>query len=331
MNALNRIVVAAVASGSLMLGSLEAPAQQPYPSKPIRVIIPTVAGGSADNMIRAVGQAFAERNGQPFLIESRPGANSIIAAETCAKAAADGYTFCLLTRSTISLNPSLYAKKLPYDPGTSFEPITGLVIGQEVLVLHPSIPANTTGELVAYSKQHPEKINYASSGIGSNAHLMMERFKRHIGGQFTHIPYKGASQGPQAFAAGDVQLMYLGVGNPGVLAQIRAGKSNALLVSGDRRIPSLPNVPTFVEAGYRGFDAPNWFGTFAPAGTPKNIVAKLASEMTAIVRSPAFGDKFLAPSGYHGFGGTPEEFARFLAEDRKSGAALVKFSGARLD
>lgn len=314
---------------ALVCASPAAKAQN-YPTKPIRVINITAAGGPTDLMARALGQAFAERNTQNFVVENRPGANSIIAAEACAKAPPDGYTICILPKSAISLNPSLY-RKLPYDAERSFEPITNLVVGQQVLVLHPSIPANSFKELVAYSKQYPNKVNYASSGIGSNVHVTMERMKLETGASFTHIPYKAASEPPQAFERGDVHLMYLIIGIPGVMEQIKSGQAKPLFTSGDTRSPILPNVPTFAEVGFAGFDARNWFGMFAPAGTPREIIARLSAELVAILRTPAFRDKILAPVGFEAIGGTPEEFARFVAEDRKRGAELVAISGARLD
>ncbi len=305
-------------------------AQQGYPAKPIRVINSTAAGGVIDIMVRGLGQAFAERTGQNFVVENRIGANAIIPSEACAKAPPDGYTLCLLPKTAVSLNPSLYTR-LPYDPARSFEPITQLVVSQEVLVINPSIPANGLKELVDYSRQNPDRINYASSGIGSNVHLTMERLKLRTGASLTHIPYKGASEAPQAFLSGAVQLMYLIIGNPGVVEQIKAGQSRALVVSGEARSPLLPSVPTFTEAGYPGIESPNWFGMFAPAGTPKDIVSKLGGDITSIIRSAPFREKNLAPRGFQAVGGTPEEFGRFLAEDRKRGAELVKISGAKLD
>ena len=325
-----RFVIAAVLVSGLFIDFPGAFAQQGYPGRPIRVIHPLPAGGVIDLFLRGLSQAFAERNGQNFLIESRPGANSIIAAETCAKATADGYAICILAKTTVSLNPSLYAK-LSYDPVKSFEPITQLVVSQEVLVVSPSLPVSTFRELVDYSRQHPGKINYASSGVGSNVHLTLERVKHQTGANFTHIPYKGAADTTQAFLSGDVHIMYLIIGNPGVVAQVQSGQSRALLVSGEARSPLLPGVPTFAEAGFANMDAPNWFGMFAPAGTPKEIIGKLSSELSAILRTPAFRDKFLTPRGFEGVGGTPDEFARFLVEDRKRGAELVRISGARLD
>ena len=331
MKILKRVLLLVLASGPLLYWQ-DGRAQQPYPSGPIRVIVPTAAGGPTDIVLRGLGQAFAARNGQNLLIENRPGANTIIAAEACAKAPPDGYTICTFPKSTISLNPVLYRnRKLPYDAEKSFEPITNLVVGQQVLVMHPSIPGNSFKDLVAYSKQNPNKINFASAGIGSNVHLTMERMMLETGARFTHIPYKAASEAPLAFERGDVHLMYLIVGNPGVMEQIRAGQSKPLLTSTDVRNPMLPNVPTFAEAGLSSLDARNWFGMFAPAGTPREIVAKLSAELVAILRTPAFRDKVLTPIGMEAIGGTPEEFARFLVEDRRRGAELVKKSGARLD
>ena len=331
MNSSIRVLVLVLASGPLLQWH-DGWAQQAYPSGPIRVIVPTAAGGPTDIVLRGLSQGFAARNGQNLVIENRPGANTIIAAEACAKAPPDGYTLCTFPKATISLNPVLYRdRKLPYDAEKSFEPITNLVVGQQVLVLHPSIPGNSFRDLVAYSKKNPNKINYASAGIGSNVHLTMERLMLETGARFTHIPYKAASEAPLAFERGDVHLMYLIIGNPGVMEQIRTGQSKPLLSSTDARNPMLPEVPTFTEAGLSILDARNWFGMFAPAGTPREIIAKLSSELIAILRTPAFRDKILTPIGMDAIGGTPEEFAKFLVEDRRRGAELVKLSGARLD
>lgn len=331
MHTIRRVLFAGLISGCV-LSLPNGFAQDPYPSKPIRVIVPTATGGPTDVVIRGLSHWFVERNGQGFVIENRIGANTILAAEACAKAAPDGYTICTFPRSTIALNPVLYqSRKLPYDAEKSFEPITNLVVGQQVLVLHPSIPAKNFNEMVAWSKANPNRINYASAGIGSNVHLVMERMRRQTGASLTHVPYKAASEAPQAFQRGDVHLMYLIIGNPGVMEQIRTGKSRPLLQSGFTRNAQLPDIPTFAEAGVPDFDPRNWFGMFAPAGTPRNVINKLSTELNAILRLPAFKEKILVPMGFDAIGGTPEEFGKFLAEDRRSGAELVKDSGARLD
>ena len=327
MHTLKRAVFTGLLTGLLLPNAF---AQQPYPSRPIRVIVPTAAGGPTDVLIRGLSQWFAERNGQQFVIENRTGGNTIVAAEACAKALPDGYTICTFPRTTIALNPVL-RKNLPYDAEKSFEPITNLAVGQQVLVLHPSIPADSFDAMVAWSKQNPNKINYASAGIGSNVHLYVERMKRRTGASLVHIPYKAASEAPQAFQRGDVHLMYLIIGNPGVMEQIRTGRSKPLLTSGYSRHPQLPNVPTFAEAGVADFDPRNWFGMFAPAGTPKPLVAKLSAELNTILRLPAFKEKILGPMSFEAIGGTPEEFSAFLVEDRKRGAELVKESGVRVD
>ena len=327
MHTLKRAVFTGLLTGLLLPNAF---AQQPYPTRPIRVIVPTAAGGPTDVLIRGLGQWFAERNAQQFVIENRTGGNTIVAAEACAKALPDGYTICTFPRTTIALNPVL-RKNLPYDAEKSFEPITNLAVGQQVLVLHPSIPADSFDAMVAWSKKNPNRINYASAGIGSNVHLYVERMKRRTGASLVHVPYKAASEAPRAFERGDVHLMYLIVGNPGVMQQIKTGRSKPLLTSGHVRHPELPNVPTFAEAGVADFDPRNWFGMFAPAGTPKSMVAKLSSELNAILRLPAFKAKILAPMGFEAIGGTPEEFSAFLVEDRKRGAELVRESGVRLD
>ena len=326
-NQLLKTLTASLVLSTLLLQPLQA--QQTYPNKPIRVINPLAAGGALDALLRRIGQAYSERTGQNFVVDSKPGANTIIAAETCAKAPPDGYTLCLLSNSTISLNPSLYSK-LPYEVPKSFEPITQVAFATQVLVMHPSIPASNINELVAYSKANPNKINFASFGIGGDGHLTMEWLKKKTGADMTHVPYKGAAPAQTAFSAGEVHLMLLIVGNPNLVSQINSGQRKALLVTGSNRSSLIPNVPSFAEAGY-SLDSQTWFGIFAPAGTPKDIVNKLNADLVAVLRSPEFQNKWLIPNGFEAVGSSPEDFAKFITSDSKRGADLVKISGATLD
>ena len=315
-------------SSMVFLGAGVSVAQQPYPSRPIRMLVPYPPGGPTDLLARSLGAAFAERGGQPMVIENRPGANTNIATEICAKSPADGYTICLIS-STVSLNPFLYSK-MPYDAEKDLEPVTNLVFAPEVLISGTTIPVNSFQDLVAYSKANPGRLNYGSFGLGGTPHLIAEWLKKTTGADWTHVPYKGAALALQAMASGEIHLMYLAIGSPGVVPQIKAGKLKGLLVQGSKRHPLLPEVPAFTEAGLPEYVMRTWFGLAAPAGTPRDVVRKLSAESSAIVRSPAFRER-LATFGFEPAGNTPEEFARFLAEDRVRGANLVKLSGARLE
>jgi tripartite-type tricarboxylate transporter receptor subunit TctC len=307
-------------------------AQSSYPSQPIRVIIPLAPGGAIDVMARAIGKAFEQRNGHGFVVESRPGANTIIAANACKAAPPDGGTVCLLSRSSVSLNPALY-KNLSYDPLKDFEPITNLAFAQQVLILHNSVPANDLKELVAYSKQHPDKLNFGSFGVGGDTHLVVEWLKHETGARMTHIPFKGASDAMLAFKAGNIQLLYLIVGNPDIPRQVNDREVKGLLVPGSKRSPLVPNVPTFAEAGLPSDQTAfqTWFGMFAPKGTPAPIVKKLNAEFSAIVNAPDFARQYLTSKGFEPVGDSNEAFARFIVEDQKKGKLLVDISGAKLE
>ena len=261
-----------------------------------------------------------------------PISNTIIAANACKAAPPDGTTICLLSRSSVSLNPTLY-RNLPYDPLRDFEPITNLAFAHQVLILNKNVPVNDLKELVAYSKQHPDKLNFGSFGIGGDTHLVVEWIKHETGARMTHIPYKGASDAMLAFKAGDIQLLYLIVGNPDIARQINEGEVKGLLVPGAKRNPLVPNVPSFGESGLSpdqtAFET--WFGMFAPKGTPPDIVKKLNAEFSAIVKTPEFANPYLISKGFTPVGNSSEELAKFIVEDQKKGKLLVDISGAKLE
>ncbi len=306
-------------------------AQAKYPTRPITLIIPLSAGGAIDVFARALGKAFEERYGQGFVVENRPGANTTIAANACKAAKPDGYTICLLTRSTISLNPALY-KKLSYGLA-DFEPVTNLFFGQQVIIMNKSVPVKTIAELVEYSKKNPDKLNFGSFGIGGDSHLIIEWLKHKTGAKLTHIPYKGAAPAMLAFKRGDVQIMTLLVGNPDIVRQINSGETIGLVTPGIKRSPLVPNVPTFAEAKLSDDETAYlpWFGMFAPKGTPKAIVDTLSKDIAAILKSKSFQDKYMIPRGFTAVGNTPEQFAKFLANDHTVAANLVAISGVKLD
>lgn len=316
----------------LALPAATAVAQDKYPSRPLRVIVPLPPGGAIDVFVRALGKEFETRTGAAVVVENRAGANTIIAANACKSAQPDGYTICLLTRSTVSINPELY-KKLSYDPLKDFEPITNAFFGQQIVILNKSVPVNTFKELVEYSKKNPDKLNFASMGLGGDSHLIMEWLKHSSGANIAHVPYKGFPEAITSFKAGDVQMIALLVGNPDLARQIREGEVKGLLLPGSKRSELVPAVPTFAESGLRGDDTAftPWFGLFAPKGTPTAMIDKLNAEISAIIATPDFRERFLISKGFTPATSKPAEFAKFLVDDRKSAAELVAISGVKLD
>jgi tripartite-type tricarboxylate transporter receptor subunit TctC len=290
--------------------------------------VPYGAGGGIDVISRLVGERLSQRLGQPVVIENRPGGGTLLAAEQVAKSAPDGYTLMVTTDSTITINPHLYAK-LPYDPVKDFAPITQLVFLNQLLLENPAVPANNLKELIAYAKTNPGKLNYGSYGSGSQPHLAMEMLKSQAGLDIVHIPYKGLTQTVPATIAGDVQLTFSGAASS--LAFIKSGRLKALAVGGKTRLALLPDVPTFTELGFPEVPANAWFGLFAPAATPRDIVMKLHAEVIRILRDPEFVQKELTAKGYELIASTPEEFTTFLAADSARNAIAVKVSGAKVE
>jgi tripartite-type tricarboxylate transporter receptor subunit TctC len=309
------------------VGGVNAQAQT-YPSKPIKIVVPYGAGGGIDVISRLVGERLSQRLGQPVVIENRPGGGTLLAAEQVAKSAPDGYTLMVTTDATITINPHLYAK-LPYDPVKDFAPITQLVFLNQLLLENPAVPANNLKELIAYAKTNPGKLNYGSYGSGSQPHLAMEMLKSQAGLDIVHIPYKGLTQTVPATIAGDVQLTFSGAASS--LAFIKSGRLKALAVGGKTRLALLPDVPTFTELGFPEVPANAWFGLFAPAATPRDIVMKLHAEVIRILRDPEFVQKELTAKGYELIASTPEEFTTFLAADSARNAIAVKVSGAKVE
>ena len=309
------------------MGGANAQAQT-YPSKTIKIVVPYGAGGGIDVISRLVGERLSQRLGQPVLIDNRPGGGTLLAAEQVAKSAPDGYTLMVTTDSTMTINPHLYAK-LPYDPVKDFAPITQLVFLNQLLLQNPAVPADNLKELIAYAKANPGKLNYGSYGSGSQPHLAMEMLKSQAGLDIVHVPYKGLTQTVPATIAGDVQLTFSGAASS--LAFIKSGRLKALAVGGKTRLALLPEVPTFTESGFPDVPANAWFGLFAPAATPRDIVMKLHAEVVRILRDPEFVQKELTAKGYELIASTPEEFTAFLAGDSARNARAVRISGAKAE
>ena len=328
MKLLTRILFAASCIAGPLATGLTSPAHAQYPSRPIRIVVPYPAGGGIDVMSRLIAQRLAQRFNQSVVVENKPGAGTLVAAESVARAAPDGHTLMITTDATITINPHLYTK-LPYDPVKDFSPVTQLVLLNQLLLAHPDVPAANLRELIAYAKAQPAKLNYASYGVGSQPHLAMEILKSQAGIDIVHVPYKGIPQAVPAAMAGEVQLTFSGAAS--TQAHLKSGRLKALAIGGKARLALLPDVPTFAEQGFPEVPANAWFGLFVPAATPPDIVARLHAEVTRFLKEPEFVQKEIAAKGYELVAGTPAEFAAFLVEDSRRNAAAVKISGARAE
>jgi tripartite-type tricarboxylate transporter receptor subunit TctC len=318
------IAVAALA----LAGAAGPAAAQTYPAKPVRIVVPYTAGGPADVLVRGLGQKLSEKWGQQVVVDNKPGANEIVAAEQVAKSAPDGYTFLLASDAVYSLNPYLYSK-LPYDPVKDFTPVGRLVTANLMLVTRPDFPASSVKEFIEYARKNPGKLSYGSVGAGGVNHLAMSWFNELNGLKMEHVPYKGLVQGLQDIVTGRLDAMFAVIG--GALPFVQSNKLKTLAVSGKARNSVVPNVPTFAEVGYPTFDASFYFAIAAPAGTPREIVGRFSADATQIVNSPEFREKYLTNLGFEPVADTPEAFAAFLVNDRKLAAEKVKVSGAKLD
>jgi tripartite-type tricarboxylate transporter receptor subunit TctC len=318
---------ACAALAGLLLSFPLLAAGQAYPSKPIRLVVPFPPGGSLDVIARAIGQKLTEAWGQSVVIDNRPGAGGNIGADLVAKSAPDGYTILEGALSTHAVNVSLYAK-MPYDPIKDFAPITLVAVTPNVLVLNTSFPVNSVPELLAYARANPGKLSFGSGSNGSAGHLAGELFKTEAGVDMVHIPYKGGAPALQALLAGDTQLMFDNLANSA--AQLKAGKLKALAVTTAKRSSLIPELPTLSETGLPGFDIYTWWGFMAPAGTPKEIVAKWNAEVTRILNSPEM-KAFFAQQGAEPAPDSPEQFAALIKSEITKYAKIVKQSGAKVD
>ncbi len=299
-------------------------AQQPYPSRPITLIVPLEAGASTDVFARALGKAFGDRIHTPVVIQTRTGASGVVGATACARSTPDGYTICLLMRDLINIVP--FQDTVQYDPEKDFEPVTQLLWLANMMVSHPSLPVEDFKALIDYARKNPGKLNYTAFGSGQ---AIMQWIMNQTGARMTFVPYRSATAAMPAFMAGDVQVIYLSLAAVGgLVSQIKAGKMKAVAVPDHNVL--LPGVPSFADVGLPKFGLRSWFGIFAPAGTPRDAVAKISAEMRAVVRNPTFQHASMVSVGFDPIGSSPEEFAKFLEEDRPDGAALAKLIGSRV-
>jgi tripartite-type tricarboxylate transporter receptor subunit TctC len=296
--------------------------QADYPNRAIRIIVPSSPGGGTDILSRLLTPRLTERLGQTVVVDNRPGAGSIIGNDIVAKAAPDGYTL-LMGISTLAILPSMH-KKLPYDAMRDLAPVTQAISAPNILVVHPSLPVKSVKELIAFSKKRPGEVNYASAGLGTNPHLSMELFLSMTGLKMVHVAYKGLGPALVDLIAGQVVVatstMLAG------LPHVKSGRLRALGTTGARRSSVLPDFPTVAEAGVPGYEAVQWYGLFAPAKTPREIIGKLHGAMTTVLQSPAIKDK-LAIDGADPVGNTPEEFARFLRSETDKWGKVVRTAG----
>ena len=304
-----------------------APLAQAYPAKPVRMVVPFPAGGATDIVGRLVAQKLSEAWGQQVIVDNRGGAGGTIGSDIAAKSAPDGYTILVATSSTHAIAPSLYSK-LSYDPVRDFAPVTLMANATILLAVHPSVPARNVRELIALAKKQPKALSFASSGNGGISHLIGEQFKSMAGIQMLHVPYKGDTPALVDLVSGQVSLMFGTAVS--FLPYVKGGRLKALAVTNPKRSPSVPDIPTVAESGLPGFEALQWFGIFAPAGTPKDIVARLNGEIVKILRLPDVRDR-LAGLGADVVGNSPEQFAAFQKADAAKWARVVKESGAKID
>ena len=315
---MNRIVnIAAALLATALAGGAQG---QAFPSKPIKVVIPFVAGGSSDIVGRAIGSKFQELLGQPAIVENKPGANGSIAAEYVAKADPDGYTILVGSIGVFSINTALF-KDLRYNPLRDFAPITLAVTTPNALVTRPDLPANSMKELVEYARKNPGKLSYCSSGTGSSDHLTGEVFKQGAGITGVHVPYKGGAACQTDIMGSQIDISFQNLG--AVTNYIKAGKMKALAVTATARNPQIPNVPTATEAGFPDLVVTSWQGAVAPAKTPRDIVMKLNDVTVRTLRSPEVRERMNA-IGFDVVAGTPEEFGAFMKAEVERWTKVVE-------
>ena len=320
-----RLCFIALATLAAQSAHAQAPAVT-YPVKQIRVIVPFPAGGPTDAIARAIGQSLSETWRQPVVVDNRPGAGGNIGTELAAKSPPDGYTLFIGTVAN-AINQSLFAK-LPFDFVRDFAPVTQNYVTGLILAVHPSLPAHSVKELVALAKSHPGQLSYSSSGVGGTPHLAGELFSAMAGVKMVHVPYKGSAPAMADLLGGHIQLTFDNMLT--VLPQVKAGKLRGLAVTMATRSPLAPELPTIAEAGLAGFEVKSWNGVVVPAGTPKEIIARLNGEIVRILRQPDLREKFLA-QGVELVPTTPDEFGAFIRQDIAKWAKVIQLSGARAE
>ena len=297
---------------------------QSYPTRAIKLVVPSSPGGGTDIVARILGQKLSEQLGQQFVVENRAGAGTVIGNDAVAKSAPDGYTL-LMGLSTLAINPSMYAR-LPYDALRDFAPISQSVSACNILILHPSVPAKTVRELIALARAKPGSLTFGSAGMGTNPHLSGELFKSLARIDMVHVPFKGSGQSIISQLAGEIAANFPSL--PTAMPYIKAGRLRGLGVTTLKRAEVLPDVPSIAEAGLPGYEATQWFGLLAPAGTPRTIIDRLYQESSRAVRSADMKERMTA-EGLEVVGSTPEEFASYIRSETDKWTQVIKAAGIK--
>jgi tripartite-type tricarboxylate transporter receptor subunit TctC len=309
-----------------LLFPLAALAQQ-FPSKPLRIVVPFTPAGAVDIATRAISNEMTKILGQPVAVENKPGAGGNLGVVDVARAAPDGYSMVMSTSGIQAINPALYAK-MPLDPNKELAPVAPIVSLSNVLVVHPSVPAKSVKEVIELAKKDPGKWTYASSGNGTSIHMSGAMFTQLTKTDILHIPYKGSAPAVTDLLAGQTNMMFDNI--PSALPHIRSGKLRAIATTGARRDPALPDLPTVAEAGVPGYESGVWFGIMVPAGTPRDVIARLNAAAVQGAKSPEFV-KRMTDLGYNIIPGSPEDMAKMLKTEIARWAPIVKASGAKVD
>lgn len=305
--------------------SHDATAQSAFPERPLRFVVPFSPGGNADTVARLAAQGASGSLGYQVIVDNRPGANGNIGMEIVARAAPDGHTFVLGYTSNVAISPSLMAK-LPYDVARDYVPVTLLASAQNIVVLHPSVPAPDLRELVALSKAKPNAISFGSAGVGTVGHLTGEMLNTALGAAFQHIPYKGGGQTVMDLVSGQIQMAIGGMS--AYLPHIKAGRLRAMAVTGTRRSAAAPDIPTVAESALPGFSATAWYGVLAPAGTPRSRILRLQQDFSSALKSPDAA-RVLTARGFDVVASSPDEFGRFIQTETVKWAKVVKAAQAK--
>jgi tripartite-type tricarboxylate transporter receptor subunit TctC len=304
----------------LALVAMPVVGQERYPSKPLRIVVPFAPGGSTDIFARLIAERLAAPLGQPVVVENRSGAAGNIGAEAVARSAPDGYTLLMATTGVMAINNALY-RSMTYDAAKDLEPVIFVASITNVLIVPPDFPAKSVAELIALAKKEPGKLSFASSGAGSSTHMSAELFKSLSGTDILHIPYKGSGQALPDLMSGRVSMMFENM--PGAVSHIKAGKVRALAVTGLKRSPAMPGLPTVAESGVAGYESLSWSGIAVPAGTPRDLIERLNRDINAVLAAPDMRQK-LADQGAEAIGGPPQVFVEHVRVEREKWSRLIR-------
>lgn len=321
------VIFSAVLIAAMQTAAVPALAAGPYPTKPVRLIVPYPPGGTTDLIARGVAAGLAERYGQQFVTDNRGGASTMIGAELMASAAPDGYTIGLITQTTMSINPNV-VKKLPYDAARDFAPITQTVYVPFVITAHPSVPANNMKELIALAKSKPGTISYGTPGTASTNHLGGALLETLAGIKLLHVPFKGSGPAMNAVLGGQINFTITGAST--VMPHAKAGRTKIIAFASEQRHPNWPDIPSTGEAGLKGYSSGTWFGIVTRAGTPRTVVTSLNREIIAALNTAELKNRLTA-IGFDIRTQSPEEFGKFMNDDRALTAKIIKSAGIKLD